>query len=134
MVCLGFLRKTKFVKLGNVLFLLLNISGVLIISSLRRELQETRTYAMKLKDQRKELEEKITLLQKESDKQSRIDKEQYSKLKREFKRTVDQINRHLEDKKAHYNQLLAAYNELNHVRNGSAGGSGKKRQEEVILI
>lgn len=121
-------------KLGNVFFLLLNITGILIICSLRRELQETRTYAMKLKDKRKELEGKITLLQKESDKQSRMDKEQYSKLKREFKRTVDQINRQLEDKKAHYNQLLAAYNEQNHVRNGSAGGSGKKKQEEVILI
>lgn len=89
---------------------------------------------MKLKDQCKELEEKITSIQKESDKQSRIEKEQYSKLKREFKRTVDQINRQLEDKKAHYNQLLATYNEQNHVRNGSTGGSGKKRQEEVILI
>ena len=111
-----------------------HISFFLIICSLRRELQETRTYAMKLKDQRKELEEKITLLQKESDKQSRIDKEQYSKLKREFRRTVDQLNKQLEDKKTHYNQLLAAYNEQNHVRNGSAGGSGKKRQEEVILI
>jgi len=107
------------------------------VGRMRLDLQETRYEVGRLSIERKEIDEKMAAVQKDCERQIRNEKEAYQKLHREFKRTVDKLNRQLEEKKSQYNQLLTAYNEQNgggsHVNNGTANKQ-QKHTEEVIYF
>ena len=77
---------------------------------MRLELQEARNEIVKLRNEKKEAEERLVVQQKESDRSLRNEKEQYAKLAREFKRTTEKLNKQVDEKKHQYNTLLAEYN------------------------
>ncbi|XP_065672790.1 A-kinase anchor protein 13 isoform X2 [Hydra vulgaris] len=83
------------------------------VAKMRFDLQESRSENVRLVEERKQLEEKLTQQQKDSERQLRYENEKYLKLTREFKRNNDRLNKQMEEKKNQYQQLLDAYNALN---------------------
>ncbi|XP_066918866.1 rho guanine nucleotide exchange factor 18-like isoform X3 [Clytia hemisphaerica] len=90
------------------------------VAKMRLELQESRNEIAKLRNEKKELEDRLVTQQKETDRSLRNEREQYYKLSREFKRTTDKMNRSLEEKKQQYQHLLETY-------------SNRSNPEEVYL-
>ena len=97
----------------------------LFTNRMRLELQESRNEITKLRTDKKELEDKVNVQQKEFDRNLRNENEKYQKLTREFKRTTEKMSRQYEEKKAHYNQVLEALN---------AERQGRQNSDETVYL
>ena len=92
-----------------------NLYPFLVPFRLRLELQESRNDATRLRTDKKELEDKLVIQQRDYEKTLRLEKDQYSKLLREFKRSTDKLNRQLEEsdrklQQQHYQNKRASAN------------------------
>ena len=88
---------------------------------MRLELQSSRNELTRFKSERDEE-------RKEFGKQLQQSQNQYVKLQREFKRTVDKLNKQINDQKFESSRLLESYNELQkYVYNSTPNSAPPKK-------
>ncbi len=96
------------------------------------ELQQSRSEVTKLRSERQTVEERLSQLQKEHERQLTRQKESYAKLEREFKRTVEKYNKQIEEHKLQHQIMKDKYTELHRYAN-SMQNSGKSNKNSLSM-